>query len=686
LENNHMTSQTLTTALLPPALPTLDLGPATSNYTASGITKFAAAATVTGDTTDKILGLQVRISSGNGTLGVVNGSGILEANGSSGKISYAYNSATKLLRLTDNSVGQTAIGTDFQEVLRNVGISGASGNVSISANLGKPVFRSDNGHYYNFVSFPAATPTSWTDSKTQAEADANKFLGLSGYLATVTDASENRFLTSSFDSRGWIGGQADASRKWTWAGGPEKGKSFWSGDVNGTGIGADIAYANWDTFDGGEPNNFRGNEAYVQFTTDGLWNDLANAPTLDPDPRYNPDGYWVEYGGATGTDQLAGTRDTIALTPGAGPTATPVDLVFYDPIKSQVSFAFTGSNYSTIATEGLTADTPVLTKNSDSTPQLAPGWRLISSNVDVDKDGVKDHIFAFTATNEIAVLFGEVRTGSDRQYAYRNSAYVTFNGARFAPGLDWTVEFASGKIGANNEAGIFWRSKSGEVAIWSFTTATATNGDKSATLVNSGVINSVGPNSGWRAVGDGEFNSNIATREVFWVNDIDGKVATWSLVANRTSRTSQFAWNIAPGTPGQVPTSAWNVVGIGNIAGTGLNDNIVWQQKSGPLMVNWTMLDGERVSPTPNSVLTLSATDRIKVLADVDGDGVLDLIGQFDGNGTIGAYTLTSGFALKNTATPRTQYSSNIIAGYRPAKGGSGASNLELVNVAQYNS
>ncbi len=358
-------------------------------------------------------------------------------------------------------------------------------------------------------------------------------------------------------------------------------------------------------------------------------------------------------------------------------TSSPLDLVFYDPTKGQVSFGFVGNGFN-IGSAALTGDTPALTRNSTgATPEFGPVWKFISANVDVDKDGVKDMVFANTTNNAVAILFGEARTGSDRQFAYRNSAFASLNGTPLIPGLGWTIDFASNKLGANNEAGIFWRSTAGDTAIWSFTTTTV-NGETSVAVVNSGVIASVGANSGWRVVGDGEFNQDIATREVFWVNDISGSVATWSLGANRTTRTSKFAWD------GKVPTSDWEVVGIGKIAGTGANDNIVWQRKGGTVMVNWTLLDGARTTPPTGSseVLTLSAADRIKAVVDVDGDGVLDLVGQFDGNGTIGAYSLTAGFTLKNTAA-RTQYSASNTT-YRPAKGGTNNANLELVNVGQY--
>jgi hypothetical protein len=668
----HMTSQTLTTALQPPVTPTLDLGPATRNYTASGVTKFASNATVTGDTTDKILGLQVRITSGNGTLGVVNSGGTLISTGTSGNISYAYNAATKLLRLTDTSVGQTATGADFQVVLREVGISGASGSVSVSANLGKPVFRSDNGNYYEFVTSgdPAGQLTTWTQAN--AGATGSSFLGLSGYLATITSQAENQFLTSTFDSRGWIGARADGNRKWTWVGGPEAGKGFWQGDANGSRVTNEgVDYSNWDP-NPAEPNNFTPGEPYAQFTTGGVWNDLADDPSAQADARYRPNGYWVEYGLGNGSAALAGTRDTIILNDGA--TTTPLDLVFYDPTKGQVSFGFTGTSYSSITTEG--ADTPVLTRNSDAaTPQFGTAWRLISSNVDVDKDGVKDQILAFTATNAIAVLFGEARTGGTRQFAYRNSAFVTLNGAVLAPGTNWNAEFASNKIGASDSPGLFWRANTGEVTIWSLSATTA-NGQTSVSLANSGVIGSVGVGA-WKAIGDGEFNGSIATREVFWTNDVTSQVASWSLVTNRTSRTAKFA------NGGLVPTATWGVVGISNIAGSGPNDNVIWQSKTTATLIVWNMVDGAYAttgaasSGTP-AVLTLTAGDRIKAFADVNNDGVIDFIGQ-GSDGSIAAYTLTSSY----TAGPRIRYTSNNPP-YSPAKGGPNGANLDLVNVAQY--
>lgn len=677
-----MTSQQLDTSLLqPPVTPTLDLGSPTGIYNASGFTKFAASAIVTGDTTNKILGLQVRIDSGDGKLGVVNGAA-LQVSGTVGKIQYDYLAGTKLLRLKDISSDFSAIGNDFQDVLRNVAISGATSTVSISANLGKPVYRSANGHYYEFVSVPSGEGTalpSWSAS--EAAAKASTFLGLQGYLASVTSAQENAFLTATFDSRGWIGGQADVNRKWTWVGAasPENGKSFWNGNADGSFGAADIKYASWDDT---EPNNLGSGEQYAHYVTGGRWNDLADQPTKDSDTRYNPDGYWIEYGGASGTDSLASTRGTIVLTPGStGPSA--LDLVFYDPAAGKVSFAFVGAN-NTIVSEGLTGDTPLLTNNTNATTY--PGyadWLFVSAKLDVDNDGIKDTLFTNKNNGAVAVLFGAAQTGTTRENAFRSAAFVTSGGTPIIPRpVDgWSLEFASNKIGVGGTPGVFWRNSiSGVTAIWTLSAPTSGN----TVTANILVTKNVGGDSGWKALGDGEFTQDTTTREIFWLNSKTNDVATWSLTSDRTGVTSKFA--LPPErTAGRKIPPGWNVTAIGNVSGVG-NDNIIWQ--NGTTVLSWNMKDGT-LSTTGIEInaITITAADRVKGVFDTDGDGILDLVAQNDGNGTIASYSLTDSFALKNTGpNTRTQYASNNVAGYRPAKGGLNGSQLELVNVAQYDS
>ncbi len=673
-----MTSQNspLTTALPPAGPPTLTLGATSTTYTASGSTLVFPNATIA-DNGNKIDGVQVRIEAGTGSLSIAGVA--LDANGlgTSGKISIQYLAATKLLRLSENSANPGATTSDFQTALDQVSISGATGSVSISANLGKPVYRSATGEYYEFVTSGSSTAlTTWTTAKTNAE--ASTLYGLQGYLATITSQAENDFLTNTFASRGWIGAQADSNRKWTWVGGPEAGKAFWQGNANGTLVTTDsINYANWDT---GEPNNFTdptlfpNGESYAQFTTGGVWNDLANDPTAQTGDKYRPNGYWIEYGNNDGSASLAGTRGSIALTQGNTSTNPQLDLVFYDPAKGQASFGFTSNGYN-IASNTTATDAPALTNNvGGTTPQFGSSWRFVSGSVDVDKDGIKDIIVVNKIDNSVVVFFGEARTGGSRQFAYTRSGYVTnATGQIYRPGTNWTLDFASDKIGANDSPGLFWRSKDGVSAVWSMTQpVTTTNGVTNIAIVSSGAIFTAGANSGWRAIGDGEFNSDRATREVFWVNDINSQVVTWSLTGARALSSGKLAWS------GLVNTSAYSVAGIGNVSGlTGVNDNIVWQ--IGGSVIVWNMLNGAYAA-TGSAVATVTSTDKIKLLADVNGDGTLDLVGEAS-DGSIAAYTLLGTYANKDA---RTLYTSNTSSTYRPAKGGTATSPLELVNVSQY--
>lgn len=180
-------------------------------------------------------------------------------------------------------------------------------------------FMPANGHFYEFVS---SRGIKWTDAKVAAE--AMTFRGVNGYLATVTDAPENNFVSQSIPraSNVWLGG-SDAGQEgvWKWETGPEKGTTFMTmtcatktGDdaCNGANVlktpgsasvqysdiaTGDIAskkYTNW-AFQ--EPNNWGSTgEHYVATNwqgTVGEWNDLA-------DNTAQINGYVVEYSGKFG--------------------------------------------------------------------------------------------------------------------------------------------------------------------------------------------------------------------------------------------------------------------------------------------------------------------------------------------------------------------------------------------------
>ena len=139
-----------------------------------------------------------------------------------------------------------------------------------------------NDHYYEKVdeSLP------WTDAKTAAE--GRTYLGVPGYLATMTSAEENAFLVSRFVTfTSWIGGfQFDKldepSGHWRWV-----TDEPWS-------------YTKW--FTPNEPNESGGPEDYLVFvgadrsdgSLEGQWNDWKVFGDFQP-RRFGPVGYFVEY-------------------------------------------------------------------------------------------------------------------------------------------------------------------------------------------------------------------------------------------------------------------------------------------------------------------------------------------------------------------------------------------------------
>jgi len=160
------------------------------------------------------------------------------------------------------------------------------GPKTFSLTIGKANFL--DGHYYDFVS---SYGIHWSTAK--ANAEAMRYYGLQGYLATITNANEAKICGELSLGTGWIGGSdAQTEGAWKWVTGPEAGKTFWFGHSNGSTAGADIPYENWN---GGEPNN-AGDEDYLHVYNKGTWNDYRNDTPID--------GYIIEYGGMPGDPQI----------------------------------------------------------------------------------------------------------------------------------------------------------------------------------------------------------------------------------------------------------------------------------------------------------------------------------------------------------------------------------------------
>ncbi|MEN6314787.1 MAG: InlB B-repeat-containing protein, partial [Clostridiaceae bacterium] len=232
-----------------------------------------------------------------------------------GGISGTYDSTAGVLTLEGS-----ATSAQYQTALRSVRFSTTSNDTTdrtILFSLGGGLYYSDNGHFYEYVD---SLNISWSDAKTAAE--GRSLYGRQGYLATLTSAEENAFVTDKVTALGWIGAKDihyvdinsdDKLGDWRWVTGPEglanggNGTGFYSGYSGASGT--TVTYSNWWQ---GEPNN-AGNVEYVAHifgpadtmpawalgssnpASPGEWNDF--------EPGRNDGavkGYVVEYGGIPG--------------------------------------------------------------------------------------------------------------------------------------------------------------------------------------------------------------------------------------------------------------------------------------------------------------------------------------------------------------------------------------------------
>ena len=279
-------------------------------------------------------GFYIQISSG-----YILGEDQLILLGSHPNINSQWNAAEAKLSLLP-STGDTILFSDIIDAVYDVVFFSNNINVSpktFSLTAGEANFL--DGHYYEFVPSQAIP---WTAAK--AIAEGMNYVGLQGYLATITNAAEAQLCGELSPGTGWIGG-SDAQNEgvWKWVTGPEEGTVFWNGGVNGSAPAG--MYSNWNN---GEPNN-SSNEDYAHITAPsigfpGSWNDLPN--NTAGQGVYEATGFVVEYGGMTGDPELNISASTyfnppeiLTTTPGSGcqnqmitleATSNTSDIIWFD--------------------------------------------------------------------------------------------------------------------------------------------------------------------------------------------------------------------------------------------------------------------------------------------------------------------------------------------------------------------
>lgn len=160
------------------------------------------------------------------------------------------------------------------------------------------VIERPGGHAYQYVAAPNIT---WEAARAAAAKMRHK--GRGGYLATITDEAEFRFVMEKLfpadNDVTLLGGRQTAPNEWRWVTGPEaamdggKGRLFWTGMEKGSA--PEGAYANW---------------MYTAFQHGGKW-DVPNVCCVtlfsyrkrqfstslgNGDPEEGVAGYLVEFG------------------------------------------------------------------------------------------------------------------------------------------------------------------------------------------------------------------------------------------------------------------------------------------------------------------------------------------------------------------------------------------------------
>ena len=189
----------------------------------------------------------------------------------------------------------TSINTALASLKINTGSVVGNVKLSVAATINPTGFYYNgvNGHFYK----PVTAGTTYTGAR--AASLLTTFKGQTGYLVTITSASENAFIFANVPQANiWFAATDEVvDGRWVIDAGPEKGTVMKTsnGQTAGNIVGV---YNNWA---GGEPNGYNHSEDYAVTNWNGqsTWNDLSNNWS-------NP--YIIEYGTWTNPDDATFTE------------------------------------------------------------------------------------------------------------------------------------------------------------------------------------------------------------------------------------------------------------------------------------------------------------------------------------------------------------------------------------------
>lgn len=206
-----------------------------------------------------------------------------------------------------------------------------------------------DNHFYAYVKYNAGGIT-WLDSYNAAK--KGRFMGMQGYLATLSSEAESQALTKISPNGAWSGGtrlltkgtnkeisdsasistsesswNITGANYWYWACGPDAGTQFYSRkaydgkddkvyNADGKSFpGTSVWQREYVTGEGwvNEPNNSTSKETCLQVNfkrtsnSQPKWNDLTWNRTPNAGETFVPQGYFMEFGGYSSDLEYAGT-------------------------------------------------------------------------------------------------------------------------------------------------------------------------------------------------------------------------------------------------------------------------------------------------------------------------------------------------------------------------------------------
>lgn len=254
-----------------------------------------------------------------------------------------------------------------------------------------------------------------------------------------------------------------------------------------------------------------------------------------------------------------------------------------------------------------------------------PSWRL-AAVVDMDNDGIKDHVYQkgadvrYLLLNQTGGQTSGVKSGGAVTPTFANAKFGGLNGQAAAALGDFRLVGVENVSGSAQADLIFYSPTVDRLVYWT------TNGSQ---IVDSGFFTSAASPNGqgtsqintWSVQAMGDFTGD-GRADILWRNNA-GQIVVWGLNGTVVDLTKvRLVGTVTAGT---------ELRGVGDFNGDGVQD-VVWRDRAANVTSFWNFNNSTATGVAPAATkLTdngnFSTSDfQIEAIADLDGDGKSDLV------------------------------------------------------------